>query len=267
MDEIKNITEEKQDSIFNELGDLDFGQINSEIQAQKQEKNYLLLSYKIVGNVLIASVVILIILFFDIFLKSTEDNSLISALPIFCNYISYSIDGYDNTECKTVPVILNDLENQKKDIEKNILGILTNILPKKLDALNMASSNEVQFIKEKTGDSRISINEILDNFNELKSSSIYKGDDIECKNITVNEKGDFETTCDIYGGSLLGSSFTSRRTALDFLNKINQSNFIIADYPKKLDINKFSSSDIGIKGVFTTKTTINLKLKYLPLKK
>lgn len=267
MEETKNITEEKQDSIFNELWDLDFWQINSEILNQKLEKNNLLLSYKIIGNIFLVSVILVIVLFFDIFLKSTEDNSLISALPIFCNYISYSIDWYENTECKTVPVIINDLGNSKKDLEKNITNTLINILPKKLDALNIASSNEVQFIKEKTWDSRISINEILDNFDELKLFSPYKWEDIECKNITVNEKWDFETTCDIYWWSLLGSSYTSRRTALDFLNKINQSNFIITDFPKKLEINKFSSSDIWIKWVFTTKTTVNLKLKYLPIKK
>ncbi|EKD66536.1 MAG: hypothetical protein ACD_49C00037G0005 [uncultured bacterium (gcode 4)] len=267
MEETTNIAEEKQDSIFNELWDLDFWQINSEIQAQKLEKNYFVLSYKILGNVFLVGVIVLIILFIDIFLKSTEDNSLISALPIFCNYISYPIEWFDNTECKTLPIILKDLENWKNDLEKDIGDKLIDILPKKLDALNIASSNEVEFIKEKTGDSRISINEILDNFDELKLFSPYKWEDIECNNITVNEKWDFETTCDIYWWSLLGSSYTSRRTALDFLNKINQSNFIITDSPKKLEINKFSSSDMGIKWVFTTKTTLNLKLKYLPIKK
>lgn len=267
MEETKNITEEKQDSIFNELWDLDFWQINSEIQASKLERNYLLLSYKIIWNTLIASIILLVILFFDIFLKNTEDNSLISALPIFCDYISYPIDWFNNVDCKTIPTILNELENKKNELEKDIGGKLIDILPKKLNALNIASSNEVQFIKEKTWDSRISINDILDSFDKLKASSYYRGEDIECKDTTINEKWDFETTCDIYWWSLLGSSFTSRRTALDFLNKINQSNFILTDFPKKLDINKFSSPDVGIKWTFTTKTTVNLKLKYLPLKK
>lgn len=58
-------------------------------------------------------------------------------------------------------------------------------------------------------------------------------------------------------------------TAIAFLYKIQDSEktggFVLLNYPKTLDIEKFSSADPGIKSTFSTKTKLSLKLRFVAL--
>ena len=161
---------------------------------------------------------------------------------------------------------------EKEKLEKNIATNLILLVPKFMQSLDIANSPKVQFIQEHTGDSRMSITEIIDHFLEIKNRTNYQGEDIECKALSLDEKGKISTSCQIYGGSLIAptgfSTKTSRETTLSFLERLNnpKSGFQILSYPKTLDISLFNSTD-GFKAVFSTKTLLNLELQYLPANK
>lgn len=82
----------------------------------------------------------------------------------------------------------------------------------------------------------------------------------------------FSVSCDVYGGALIvpagTETKTSREKALVFLDMLGdmKNGFQITAYPKSLDINQYSTTD-GLKSLFSTKTSIDLKLQYLPANK
>jgi len=230
------------------------------------------MAYRISGLTLTIAAVLAIITTLDVFARTQSDNSLLSNLPI-CFYLSLGVDDYSNTDCKTLPMIL-DAANQEKDkIEKNVISNLVLLVPKRLQSIDILSSPKVRFIQEHTGDSRISINDAINRFLDIKSRTLYQGEDIDCQNIIINEKGKITMSCDIYGSSLTNPSqssiHTSRETTLSFLNNLldPKSGFQVLSYPKTLDVNSFSSTELGLKSVFSTKTTIELTLQYLPINK
>lgn len=90
--------------------------------------------------------------------------------------------------------------------------------------------------------------------------------------MSLDEKGQASVTCLVYGGSIIVPSGlttkTSRETALSFLERLDdpKSGFRVLSYPKTMDIAEFNSTD-GFKTVFSTQTSLNLKLQYLPANK
>ncbi|MDD2487175.1 MAG: hypothetical protein PHS92_02315 [Candidatus Gracilibacteria bacterium] len=256
------------EDIFQELQNLNFENSDTEedIEKRKIKEHPIFVAYKISTNFALLSIFLIILLTVDIYLKTTNDNYIVSALPV-CPYLSWSIDGYDNTDCKTLPMIVTSLQKEKSDLEKNIVSNLHALLPRKLETDNISNSPEVQFIQEKTGDSRIYIKNMLEKFDEIRMMSPYKGEDIECSSLTLNEKGEMDISCDVYGGSIFSqsTSLSSRITAIKFLENLRDKNngFMVLDFPKTIGISKFISGDGGIKGAFTTKTTLLLKLKFI----
>jgi hypothetical protein len=79
-------------------------------------------------------------------------------------------------------------------------------------------------------------------------------------------------SCQAYGWSLIVpvgvSTKTSRETMLAFLDRLNdqKSGFQILSYPKTLDIAQFNSTD-GFKSIFSTQTSLNIEMQYLPINK
>lgn len=260
-------------NIFNELsgelGDLDFAEKARAQEAEK--KNPLEIAYTASRYVFVFSVIIIILLSLDVFIRSSEDNQLFASLPI-CSYLSLGADDYDNVDCKTLSMISAEINAEKEKLEKNLATNLIILVPKFMQSLDITNSPKVQFIQEHTGDSRVSITDAMTRFMEIKNRTSYQGEDIECKTISVDEKGKFSVSCQIYGGSLVAptglSTKTSRETALSFLERLDdpKSGFQILAYPKTLDISEFNSTD-GFKTVFSTKTSLDLKLQYLSANK
>ena len=260
-------------NIFNELsgelGDLNFSETKTE--QEKIKKNPLLLAYSLSNNIFILSVVIVTILSLDIFIRSWENNSLFWGLPI-CPYLAYGISNYENVDCKTLPMISAEMTTEKEKLEKNIATNLVLLVPKLMQSLDISNSPKVQFIQEHTGDSRISISDTVNRFLEIKNRTSYQWEDIECKSISVDEKWKFSISCKVYGWSLIApvglTTKTSREIALSFLERLGdpKSGFQILTYPKILDISEFNSTD-GFKAVFSTQTSLDIKLQYLPTNK
>ncbi|MDD5376527.1 MAG: hypothetical protein PHH16_00250 [Candidatus Gracilibacteria bacterium] len=273
-----NYIELSQDSqgvgnIFNELsgelGELNFSEKNT--QEETRKKDPIEIAYLVSKNVFIFGIIITILLSLDVFIRSSEDNQLFASLPI-CSYLSLGTDGYDNVECKTIPMISTEVHAEKEKLEKNIASNLIILVPKFMQSLDITNSPKVQFIQEHTGDSRVSITDAMARFTEIKNRTSYQGEDIECKTISIDETGKISASCQTYGGSLVApsglSTKTSRETALSFLERLDdtKNGFQILSYPKTLDISEFNSTD-GFKAIFSTKTSLELKLQYLSANK
>lgn len=260
-------------NIFNELWwdlwDLTFAEKTSVTEVQKKEP--ILIVYMASSYLLVFSIIVTLLLSLDVFARSSQDNALFSNLPI-CSYLSYGVNEYENSECKTLFMIAGEQDAEKKKLEKDIITNLVILVPKLMQSLDIVNSPKVQFIQERTGDSRISINDTIDQFLAIKNKTNYKGEDISCSNIATDEKWKFSVTCQVYGGSMIAPTWqetqTSRETALLFLDRLTdpKSGFQVLSYPKTLDISDYSSTE-GFKILLTTVTSLNLTLQYLPANK
>lgn len=183
------------------------------------------------------------------------------------------IENYDNTDCKTYTEIQAKVLSDSEDLDKALAANLSLLVPKRLLTQNILNMPEIQFIEQKTSSTRVSLNEAMEKFIAITNSATQlKGEDIECGSVTMNEKGEMTVRCEFYGYGINSSSArsdSSRATALAFLEKISEptSGFTLVEAPKSLDIEKFTSAEIGVKSLFTTRTSINLKLRYNPSNK
>lgn len=114
-----------------------------------------------------------VLLSIDTFVRSSQDNSFLANLPI-CSYLSLGVEGYDNAECKTLPMIVTETQAKKEELEKNIANNLVILVPKLMQSIDIANSPKVQFIQEHTGDSRVPITDALSRFLEIKGKTSYQ---------------------------------------------------------------------------------------------
>lgn len=179
---------QKVGNIFNELsGDINELDFNARPQQVKEKKEPIEIAYIVSGKLFILGIIITILLSIDVYARSADNNSLFANLPI-CPYLSYGIENYDNTECKTLLMISSEVTAKKEKLEKQIIENLVILVPKLMQSLNIVNSPKVQFIEEHTGNSRVSITETVRNFLDIKNKSDYQGEDIECQTFSIDEK-------------------------------------------------------------------------------
>ena len=139
-----------------------------------------------------------------------------------------------------------------------------------LQDIDIDKSPEVQYIRKEIA-GKLPVLDIMDQFQNVRTLSLYKGEDIDCGAFKVHPPYTLESVCTIYGGSINdpsgGGSTSSRISSLKYLERLQSkdSRFLIMDYPTDVDISPFSSTDPGIKSIFSTKTTLQLTLQYIPL--
>lgn len=281
MEEQKNQTEEQKtqfispeegnvDALFNEFRELDFGpEGNMQTMAEEDPKlKKFQLFAKTSDVVFKVSILILFVTGIDATLRNMDSAGFLSDMGL-CSYIGYGI-ALDNTECQTYSARLLSAQSQEKTLKSDYVSLLDTFVERKIQALGITESPEVQFIQKKTNGDRILLSKISEDFNRIRTSNSLHGLDIECSKMQMSEKGDVNVTCDFYGNSLNSGvsesqSTTSRSTALAFFDKLTApgSPFRMLETPKMLEMENFMSSDLGTKGTFTTKTTVNLKLRYI----
>lgn len=71
-------------------------------------------------------------------------------------------------------MILTEVKIEKEKLETNIAKNLVILVPKLMQSLDILNSPKVQFIQEHTGDSRISLKEIITRFEEIKNKTSYQ---------------------------------------------------------------------------------------------
>ncbi len=254
-------TDLMSEDIFSELQDLDFWQNNNE-NIEKPKLNILDIVSKIISFSFWTLLIITWLLFFDSYIRTSEDNTIISTINPLCNFVLYWADNDENKECKSVPNVIKDLEAQKENLEKNLAINLAKLIPNKMQTYNIIDSEEVKFIQEKT-QSKISIIDAIDKFNAIKNNvTFYKWADIICKGIDIDELWNMNTSCEILWWPFINSN-SSRSTVLKFLKNIQASNyFTLLEIPKEFPISKYNNSDGWITAAFSTVTILNLKLKF-----
>jgi hypothetical protein len=262
------------DSLFDELGsELDFGIMDSSGLSESNSKHPLEIA-KLITNALVSIVAIgAFITTIDGTIRNLENNGFLKDIGL-CSYYTFGVDNLSsNAECGSYAQTKIFVANQKETLEKNLGGKLALVIPKKLVTTNVTKLPEVSFILQKTGNTRTSITEVTKNFLNIKNTATdFQGKDIDCEKMLLNEKGELTVRCDFYGFPLLSSDttpFTSRSTALAFLKKLEDpsSNFTLLEQPKSLEIEKFSSTDAGLRSTFSTRTSLSLKMRYSPSNK
>lgn len=260
-------------ALFEELGsELDFGSsdaiaTNDQPQGKKHPLEWAVVITGVIVKILL---VVGVVGTLDSTIRNLDSGDFLKSLPL-CAYYAYGVENYENADCDTYSGIYGKLSTLRGELEKELSINLAILVPQKLLLQNTLKSPEVQYILTKTTSNRVSIPEILAKFAEYRTSAtVYRGEDIECGNFAVSENGDLTVTCDFFGFSINGSSetkaLTSRSTAIAFLDKLRaqDSSFRILNEPKVLEMTQYSSTDLGIKSTFTTKTNVLLKLRYIP---
>lgn len=256
------------ENLFKELeNELDLGSANEDSTAENVKKHPLEIA-NISADILFKVLLVAAFVFgADSTLRNLDTSGFLKNLPV-CSYLAMGVDAYDNKDCKNYIEIKDQITAERDKYEKDLTVPLSILVPKKLKSANVLTSSEVQFIQARTTN-RVMLGKVVDRLNELKKlSTVRRGEDIECKKISLDEKGIVSLSCDCYGFGLdsgTAQSNTSRATALSFLDKLTEknSNFQLVESPKTLDIEKYSSTDLGIKSTFSTHTTLGLKLHYV----
>lgn len=234
--------------------------------AEKKKTNPLLTASKFVDVIMKFTVVATIVFSIDMGIRALEEPGFLENFPM-CDYFSYGIDNYLNDECKTVKQIALLKSKEREEVYSTIINNLLVLVPKRLEANDALSSPEVQFIKERTGDSRIQFVKVLGEFQDIVNDSAFKGEDIECSKIAFTEKGMLDVSCEFYGAPIDSpskESKTSRMTAFAFLEKLENSNFRVTNPPKTIGIQKYSTAEVGIRSTFSTVSKLELSLRYVP---
>lgn len=259
--------------IFQDLWELNFSDLVNDWNIVTKEVNPLVITLKVLTVSFWIILFLSIWFFLHVFVKTT-DATFISWIPWVCDYIWANIDWYDNSEdCKNFNEIKEEISKNKENYETNIVRWLILFIPKAIKTEYILSSQEVKFILEKTNSKKVSLLQMIDEFEKIRISAwLYQWKNIECSSYSYNNKWIFSVKCDFYWASLndssLVNSLTSRWIMLDFLNKIqsSDSNFILQETPKSLSIWKFNSSD-WILAVFSTVTSATFNFKYSLLSK
>lgn len=259
-------------NIFNELwGDLDFGTVKQD-SATAEKAGWTEVWYKISNACMIFCIVLAIILTIDVTIKGSEDASFLSAIP-GCEYIAtYGIDQYENPGCLTAIWLKNELAKKTEELETKIVDNLTELLSLRFQLVDIIARPDVRFIQERSSDARVNIVDMLKAFEEIKRSSDQNyGSAITCQPTLADEKGNLQVTCDTYGDRIDSTnSITSRLVAGMLIDKLQESTiasktreftswFALLETPKSLELSQFTSID----SVYSTKTTLQLKLKYI----
>ncbi|MDQ1343839.1 MAG: hypothetical protein QG650_559 [Patescibacteria group bacterium] len=255
------------DDIFQGLGENFFAEAQSAQAVKAKKKDPYEVGAKAFDIGMKLAIVATIVFCIDSSIRSMETPEYFENLPV-CDYLSWGIHGFENGDCNTVVQIAAKKTEELAQIETTVTNNLIVLVPKRLESSDALNSPEVQFIKEHTGDTRASFQNVIEGFQEIVAGSDYRGEDIECSKFVFNEKGEFSTSCEFYGGPLDSASSkesrSSRMTALAFLARVEGSEFRLLNSPKSLDIAKYTSADPGIRSTFSTLTRLQLNFRYVP---
>lgn len=260
-------------SLFQDLGtELDFGDANA-IKSVSEDTSSHPLSLAKTGTGLLLALLLVytVVASIDVSMRNMETTGFFKELPL-CGYYTLGTDNYKNQSCGSYVEAKNSIDVERTKLESDLGTNLALMVPNKTAIQNPTAQPEVQYILQKTA-SRSSLRDAITSFNRIKNTATdYQGKDIDCSKFTLNEKGGMTVSCDFYGFALLSSDEvpnTSRTTALALLDKLSDPNsgFTLVEQPRNLEIEKYTSTDTGLRSTFSTRTSLILRLKYSPLNK
>jgi hypothetical protein len=253
------------EDIFQSLGENFFSELST-VPVKKEKKTPMETFATVLSRTVTVGFAVIVLAVVDSTIRDLDDPGFLRSLPV-CGYLALGIND-DNADCGSPLNIATQKEDERDRTEKTIVDDLLILIPKKLESGDLLGSPEIRFIKEHTGDSRVPLSKMVSAFMDLTSKTDYQGEDVECSNFSLTEKGEMEVNCEFYGDSISSTnpeSKTSRITAIKFLDTLVASDFRLINPPKTLPITPYKGSDTaGIRAIFSTSTQVKLKLQYLP---
>lgn len=271
---LNNTETAEKDSIYN-----DFFQENAEGEIQrkvKTERSGLEIFTNIMSFIIPILLIATLLWSIHTFVKSQTDSSFVEKFPFLCSYMNSDIEWLSEDEkwCKTSIIIKEEFDNKTTALENEIVSKLSSYLPIKLSSNNI-NEKEQEFIK-KTFEDKISIKNIMDDFNKVIDKAQTKGN-ISCKNMSINNIWTINVQCEILGWEIGAKSiktgtrvdlWSSRIEASNFIMILSQTaktNFILINPPTILSVENISNKKSDVPSLFQTRTNINLTMKYAPL--
>lgn len=253
----------------------DFFQENSNGEIRlggKKERSTLEIVVSILQYITICIVIVWILFGAHIYMRSSQSVSFLETYPFLCPYLHYDIDApAENKWCKSIGIIKQEYTEKQAILEENIVSKLTEYIPIKVSSNILDASPEKRFIID-TYDNKPNVKDVLEAFGQVKSSSQSASNSIECTGLTVTNGNSLSTQCTIYGGGIgdtdtngeLGSARIQALRFIENLGNTSKSSLILENQPTSLGIEKLSSNESIATG-FSTRTTIPVQVRYVPL--
>ncbi len=233
----------------------------------KAKKSGLEMATTILSYALPVIIVVIVFWSLHVFLRTQENGSFAENYQFLCPYMNYGV-SIDATErgCDTLTMIQAKYTEKQKNLEEDIVKKMNGYIPIKITKNLIATSPEKKFIID-TYSNKVKVDLTVAKFFELLKNSQYSSaDNIDCKWISIGRDGDLTTLCNIYGKDVwaddsngrLGSSRVETMNFIEELSNTTKNKFIFLNPPASLSIEKIEGS-----GLFTTRTTIPVKVRYI----
>lgn len=204
-----------------------------------------------------------------VFFRNQESWWFAENYPFLCPYMNYGVELESKDRwCNTVTALKAAYTEKQKILENDILKKLNEYIPIKITKNLMDTSPEKNFIVS-TYDSKIHVDEIMDQFQKvLKSAQYTQEDNIECTWLSINGEWILSTLCTISWRDVgedntngrLGSARIEALNFVDILSNTSKSGFILLNPPTSLSITDISENED--RWIFTTQTTLPIQIKY-----
>ncbi len=204
-----------------------------------------------------------------VFLRTQETSNLVENYQFLCPYMNYGVNlEAGDRWCKTITAINTQYVDKEKTLQEDILKKLNEYIPIKISKNLIATSPERKFIVQAYAH-KVRVDEIISKFDELVQESQYTSwPNIECKGISISKDWTLSTLCNIYGKDIgaddsngrLGSARIEAMNFIGELSNTSKNHFIFLNPPTSLSIEKIEGN-----GLFTTRTTIPVQVKYFSL--
>lgn len=254
------------ESVFNYMTD------GKEFSRAPKPKENVLGDYIITWLSLINVILFIIagLTFLDTWLRWQEDNTLVQNYSVFCSYLTRWLEDYpENKNCNTVAMIEKSTDKEKKTLENQIAERLEIYLPIKIQQGSLFAPEQklIDTLLKK----RMSMLDIMSNFEEMELAANAWNNNIECTGIQITSKWLLNTRCKIFGERLwqigetgnIGSARIEAMKFIDILWKPIESHFIVTTPPASLSIETINPNNEE-KPWFYTTTFIPLQLQYVP---
>jgi len=184
-------------------------------------------------------------------------------------------DKWEYDDCSSVSSLIVDYDKKNKELINKYYKRNIPLIESIYKNLRFVDSREVSFLLNKTKN-KLKVLDILSKFDKIKNDfSPLNKTRIKCEEININSNNEFTIKCSafswVWDWEILWYSWSNKwknkvewtsisvaSSFINFIEKINNSNFIILEKPRK-----FSFVEIVDNNGYTRKTEFKLKLKYI----
>lgn len=259
-------------NIFDEF---ETGELQGELEAKKQKKDlydYLSMAWWAISVIFWIWFVIALMGFGYSFYQNTDSEDGSALLSPICFLFTWDTPSINGTNCNSITSLNTYYKDKIADTKESQFTKINSLLEEVYKIENFNKSKEVIFLTTQS-QNKVPVTEILNDFDNL----IYEYDSsklnqIQCKNIQIDDSMVITMTCSTFTGdsdrSIRGMSGndkingTSITLASSFLYYIenNSDKFIIQDKQRTFKKEPYYSDD----NIYTSQTKFELKMQYIP---